>query len=111
MYVFIKDTLLSDNGNKWLLMRTSVTRGWVIDGIRPHTLPAREIVFWVPFLFNGQKTLVIASPELPMPVDHIHARFIGILAVTEDTELFPHDRPSRCERAVVHDVLPTNGGG
>ena len=110
MYVF-KDTLLSDNGNKWLLMRTSVTRGWVIDGIRPHTLPAREIVVWVPFLFNGQKTLVIASPELLMPVDDIHARFIGILAVTEGTELFPHDRPSRCERTVVHDVLPTNGGG
>lgn len=98
----------TDRRNKW--MSVQMTRGMSVMWLRSYTLSAREEIVWVPLVFDSQETLVITSPEFLLPMYHVLACLIRVLAVTEGAELFAHYGPSFRKTTIIQGTrIPAYG--
>lgn len=87
-----------------------MTRGMSVMWLRSYTLSAREEIVWVPLVFDSQETLVITSPEFLLPMHHVLACLVRVLAVTEGAELFAHYGPSFRKTTIIQGTrIPAYG--
>lgn len=87
-----------------------MTRGMSVMWLRSYTLSAREEIVWVPLVFDSQETLVVTSPEFLLPMHHVLACLVRVLAVTEGAELFAHYGPSFRKTTIIQGTrIPAYG--